>query len=157
MRALVRPGLGLLAVVEAVLGLWTLLFPASFYADVPTIELTPPFSEHLFRDFGGATLGLAVVLTAAAMTLLSSRPSSWSIAVMRSSDGPRRSSRRVVPGGSAEPHLGWLGARCDCSRRRAAGQVGGRSRCGGGAVAGWLRRVHLLRAVAGPGRAAVGC
>jgi hypothetical protein len=34
---------------------------------VPTVDLTPPFSEHLFRDFGGATLGLAVVLTAAAV------------------------------------------------------------------------------------------
>jgi hypothetical protein len=53
--------------VEVMLGLWTLLFPASFYADVPTVDLTPPFSEHLFRDFGGATLGLAVVLTAAAV------------------------------------------------------------------------------------------
>ena len=67
MTALLRPGLGLLAAVEVVLGLWTLLFPASFYADVPTVDLTPPFSEHLFRDFGGATLGLAVVLVAAAV------------------------------------------------------------------------------------------
>jgi len=65
-RAL-RPGLALLAAVEVVLGLWTLLFPASFYADVPTVDATPPFSEHLFRDFGGASLGLAVVLTAAAV------------------------------------------------------------------------------------------
>jgi hypothetical protein len=63
--ALVRPGLGLLAAVELVLGGWTLLFPASFYADVPTVDVTPPFSEHLFRDFGAATLGLAVVLVAA--------------------------------------------------------------------------------------------
>jgi hypothetical protein len=69
MRTLVRPGLGLLAAVEVVLGLWTLLFPASFYADVPTVALTPPFSEHLFRDLGGATLGLAVVLIAAALWL----------------------------------------------------------------------------------------
>jgi hypothetical protein len=67
MRTLLRAGLVLLAAVEVVLGLWTLLFPASFYADVPTVDLTPPFSEHLFRDFGGATLGLAVVLTAAAV------------------------------------------------------------------------------------------
>jgi hypothetical protein len=44
-----------------------LLFPASFYVHVPTVALSPPFSEHLFRDFGGATLGLAVVLTAAAV------------------------------------------------------------------------------------------
>jgi hypothetical protein len=68
MRA-VRSGLVLLAAVEVVLGLWTLLFPASFYADVPTIDLTPPFSEHPFRDFGGATLGLVVVLIAAAISM----------------------------------------------------------------------------------------
>jgi hypothetical protein len=63
----VRAGLALLAVVELVLGTWTLLFPQSFYRDVPTVDLTPPFSEHLFRDFGGATLGLALVLAAAAV------------------------------------------------------------------------------------------
>jgi hypothetical protein len=66
---LLRTGLALLAAVEVALGLWTLLFPASFYADVPTVDATPPFSEHLFRDFGGATLGLAVVLVAAAVWL----------------------------------------------------------------------------------------
>jgi hypothetical protein len=65
--SLLRPGLVLLAAVEIGLGVWTLLFPANFYADVPTVDATPPFSEHLFRDFGGATLGLAVVLVAAAV------------------------------------------------------------------------------------------
>ena len=69
MSGLLRPGLALLAAVEVVLGLWTLLFPAGFYSDVPTVDATPPFSEHLFRDFGGATLGLAVVLVAAAVWL----------------------------------------------------------------------------------------
>ena len=69
MRALQRTGLGLLAAVEWVLGLWTLLFPESFYVHVPTVDLTPPYSEHLLRDFGGATVGLAVVLTAAAIWL----------------------------------------------------------------------------------------
>jgi hypothetical protein len=64
---LLRAGLALLAAVELTLGLWTLLAPAAFYATVPTVDLTPPFSEHLFRDFGGATLGLAVVLGAAAV------------------------------------------------------------------------------------------
>ena len=53
MRSALRAGLTVLGVVELVLGGWTLLFPASFYADVPTVDLTPPFSEHLFRDFGG--------------------------------------------------------------------------------------------------------
>jgi hypothetical protein len=67
MRGAVRPGLVLLATAEVVLGLWTLLFPATFYRTVPTVDTTPPYSEHLFRDFGGATLGLAVVLAAAAI------------------------------------------------------------------------------------------
>jgi hypothetical protein len=66
MNAVVRLGLVLLTAVELVLGLWTLLSPASFYAVVPTADVTP-FSEHPFRDFGGATLGLAVVLGAAAV------------------------------------------------------------------------------------------
>ena len=69
MRTALRGGLAVLAAVELVLGAWTLLFPASFYADVPTVDLTPPFSEHPFRDFGGATLGLALVLGAAAVWL----------------------------------------------------------------------------------------
>jgi hypothetical protein len=69
MSPLVRPGLGLLATIEWILGFWTLVFPAHFYATVPTVDLTPPYSEHLFRDFGGATLGLAIVLTAAAVWL----------------------------------------------------------------------------------------
>ncbi|GAA2726695.1 hypothetical protein [Cellulomonas aerilata] len=67
MTALLRVGLALLAAVELVLGAWTLVAPAGFYATVPTVDLTPPFSEHPFRDFGGATLGLAVVLGAAAL------------------------------------------------------------------------------------------
>jgi hypothetical protein len=67
MTTVLRAGLTLLAVVELVLGLWTLLSPAGFYATVPTVDLDPPFSEHPFRDFGGATLGLAVVLGAAAV------------------------------------------------------------------------------------------
>jgi hypothetical protein len=66
-RTAIRGGLIVLALVELVLGAWTLLFPESFYRDVPTVDLTPPYSEHLFRDFGGATLGLALVLAAAAV------------------------------------------------------------------------------------------
>jgi hypothetical protein len=69
MTTLLRPGLLLLAGVEWVLGLWTAIAPRSFYDDVPTVDLTPPFSEHLMRDFGGASLGLAIALTAAAVWL----------------------------------------------------------------------------------------
>jgi hypothetical protein len=67
--AILRVGLLAFAVIELVLGVWTLGFPSSFYTDVPTVALTPPFSEHLMRDFGGATLGLALVLGAAGIWL----------------------------------------------------------------------------------------
>jgi hypothetical protein len=69
MTLLLRCGLVLMAAVEWVLGLWTAFAPRSFYENVPTVDLTPPFSEHLMRDFGGATLGLAIALTAAAVWL----------------------------------------------------------------------------------------
>ena len=69
MTRLLRAGLLLMAAVEWVLGLWTAIAPRSFYDNVPTVDLTPPFSEHLMRDFGGATLGLAIALTAAAVWL----------------------------------------------------------------------------------------
>jgi hypothetical protein len=61
-----RIGLALLAAVEVVVGAWNQFWPESFYADFPTVALTPPFSEHYARDFGGATLGLGVILACAA-------------------------------------------------------------------------------------------
>jgi hypothetical protein len=67
--AVLRVGLLAFAAIELSLGVWTLAFPESFYNDVPTVALTPPFSEHLMRDFGGATLGLAIVLGAAGIWL----------------------------------------------------------------------------------------
>jgi hypothetical protein len=67
MTLTLRLGISMLAIIELVLGIWTLGFPESFYRDVPTVDLTPPYSEHLFRDFGGATLGLGIVLAAAAI------------------------------------------------------------------------------------------
>jgi hypothetical protein len=67
MRGVVRGALVGLAAIQLVLGLWTALVPESFYNDAPTVDWTPPYSEHLFRDFGGATLGNAVVIIAAAI------------------------------------------------------------------------------------------
>jgi hypothetical protein len=64
--------LGVLAAIELVIGLWNQYWPESFYKDFPTVSLTPPFSEHYARDFGGATLGIAVVLLIACVT---ARPS----------------------------------------------------------------------------------
>jgi hypothetical protein len=69
MRGAVRGVLVALAALQLVLGLWTALIPESFYNDVPTVDWTPPYSEHLFRDFGGATLGNALVIIAAAIWL----------------------------------------------------------------------------------------
>lgn len=66
MTLMLRLGLAAFALAELVLGTWTAFFPQSFY-ELPTIDLTPPFSEHLMRDFGGATLGIAIVLAAAAI------------------------------------------------------------------------------------------
>jgi hypothetical protein len=36
---------------------------------VATVELTPSYSEHAFRDFDGASLGIAVVVITAAICL----------------------------------------------------------------------------------------
>ncbi len=65
MTAAIRVVLASLLVTELIIGLWAQYFPESFYRDFPTVDLTPPYSEHLLRDFGGATLGLAVVIGAA--------------------------------------------------------------------------------------------
>lgn len=59
---MVRVALVILAVNELVVGAWNLLAPRSFYDNFPTVDLTPPFSGHYARDFGGATLGIAVLL-----------------------------------------------------------------------------------------------
>ncbi|MGO4689819.1 hypothetical protein [Glaciibacter sp. 2TAF33] len=67
LTAVLRIGLWLLAAVELVLGIWTAFFPRNFYDTVPTVNLTPPFSEHLLRDFGGASIGIALALGAAAL------------------------------------------------------------------------------------------
>ncbi|MEU3728876.1 hypothetical protein AB0E81_05590 [Streptomyces sp. NPDC033538] len=63
-RAWLRTGLGLLAGAQVVLGLWVLLLPELFWK-WPWVSHLPPYNEHLLRDFGGASLALAVVLCAA--------------------------------------------------------------------------------------------
>lgn len=69
MKTALRAGLIVLAVIQWVVGTWITFFPSSFYNDVPTVDWTPPYSEHLFRDFGGTTLGIGIVMTAAAIWL----------------------------------------------------------------------------------------
>lgn len=65
MTVLLRIALGVLALDELVVGGWNQFAPESFYRYFPTVDLTPPFSEHYARDFGGATLGIAVLLVVA--------------------------------------------------------------------------------------------
>ena len=67
MTVVLRLSLAVLAVTELVIGGWNQFAPESFYADFPTVDQTPPFSEHFARDFGGATLGIAVLLTIGAI------------------------------------------------------------------------------------------
>lgn len=65
MTALIRILLAVLAANEVLVGVWNQFWPEGFYADFPTVSLDPEYSEHYARDFGGATLGIAVVLLAA--------------------------------------------------------------------------------------------
>jgi hypothetical protein len=65
MTVLIRLQLAILALVQVTVGFWNQAFPESFYRDFPTVDLTPGFSEHYARDFGGATMGIALVLAIA--------------------------------------------------------------------------------------------
>ncbi|MDN3354238.1 hypothetical protein [Actinomadura sp. DC4] len=62
MTILIRLALAVLFLDELVVGFWNQAFPRSFYDHFPTVDLMPPFSEHYARDFGGATLGVALLL-----------------------------------------------------------------------------------------------
>ena len=55
MTVVLRIGLALLAAVMLIVGAWNQFWPESFYTDFPTVDLTPPFTEHFARDFGGTT------------------------------------------------------------------------------------------------------
>ncbi len=65
MTVVTRIALAFLAAAELLVGAWNQFWPDVFYADFPTVSLDPEYSEHYARDFGGATLGIAVVLIAA--------------------------------------------------------------------------------------------
>lgn len=66
MRILARVLLALLAASAAWMGVWALLAPRSFFTDFPGlgwrwVSVDGPYNEHLVRDVGGLSLGLAVV------------------------------------------------------------------------------------------------
>lgn len=62
MTVFIRIGLAFLTLDQLVVGAWNALWPDEFYRYFPTVDLTPPFSEHYARDFGGATLGIGLLL-----------------------------------------------------------------------------------------------
>jgi hypothetical protein len=68
----VRAALGILALFQAIIGVWALFAPTSFYSSFPLlghpwVSLLPPYNEHLVRDVGELSLSLTVVLAAAAV------------------------------------------------------------------------------------------
>jgi hypothetical protein len=86
-RAPIRIALAYLAITIGLLAIWILFAPRGFYDNFPGgsahwVSALPPYNEHLERDFGATSLGLAVlaglaaywmdrrVIQAAALTLL---------------------------------------------------------------------------------------
>lgn len=72
-RTLFRFGLASLGGVQALLGVYALFSPRSFYEDFPFgrgwVEALPAFNEHLLRDVGGLFIGVGLLLLAAAWWL----------------------------------------------------------------------------------------
>jgi len=71
-RGWIRFGLIYLAVTIGLLAVWILVTPKGFYDDFPGgsahwVSVLPPYNEHLERDFGAASLGLAVLAALAAL------------------------------------------------------------------------------------------
>lgn len=73
-RGPVRALLLLLGVPQGLIGAWALLAPRSFYDGFPVgtdgwVNPLGPFDEHLVRDVGALFVGLAVLMTVAAIRL----------------------------------------------------------------------------------------
>jgi hypothetical protein len=68
-NAPLRAGMWFLTFVELAVGVVATLVPRVFYDYVPWVDLAPPFSEHLMRDYGAMTLALGMVTAVAAFTM----------------------------------------------------------------------------------------
>jgi hypothetical protein len=69
-----RAGLIILAAGSALVGVWALFAPQSFFDDFPGggsawVSAQPPYNEHLVRDVGALNLALAALLGWAAVAL----------------------------------------------------------------------------------------
>lgn len=65
-RAPIRIALLYLAITSGVLAVWILVAPRDFFDNFPGgsahwVSALPPYNEHLERDFGAASLGIAVL------------------------------------------------------------------------------------------------
>src|SRR5688572_5792116 len=65
-RQRIRAGLWFIAANQAIVGIWALVFPRSFYDDFPGAGLDwvvaiSKYSEHLIRDVGAFNLAFAVM------------------------------------------------------------------------------------------------
>jgi hypothetical protein len=70
-RGPIRIALIYLTVTIGLLAIWILVAPKGFYDDFPGgsahwVSALPPYNEHLERDFGAASLGLALLTGLAA-------------------------------------------------------------------------------------------
>jgi len=68
-----RSGLALVAAAQAQVGIWGLVSPRGFFENFPGaghhwVAGLGPYNEHLVRDFAAASLGLAVLMLAAAIS-----------------------------------------------------------------------------------------
>jgi hypothetical protein len=68
-HVLLRAGMWFLTFVELAVGVVATLAPRAFYDYVPWVDLAPPFSEHLMRDYGAMNLALGLVTAVAAITM----------------------------------------------------------------------------------------
>jgi hypothetical protein len=71
-RGWIRFGLIYLALTIGWVAVWILVAPKGFYDNFPGgsthwVSALPPYNEHLERDFGATSLGLAVLAALAAM------------------------------------------------------------------------------------------
>ena len=70
-RGPIRIALLYLTITIGFVAVWILIAPRGFYDDFPVgsahwVSALPPYNEHLERDFGAASLGLAVLTGLAA-------------------------------------------------------------------------------------------
>jgi hypothetical protein len=70
-RGVIRFALIFLALAVGLVAAWILIAPKQFYDEFPGpshwVSALPPYNEHLIRDFGSASLGLAVLAGLAAL------------------------------------------------------------------------------------------